>query len=43
MLSINNGIAGKLLYKAIEEDSDQYKDEIGNYNKQIEITLSGLQ
>jgi rhomboid protease GluP len=32
----------ELLYKAIEEDSDQYKDEIENYNREIEATLTSL-
>ena len=33
----------EVLYKAIKENSDQYKSEIENYNKQIELALSGLQ
>lgn len=33
----------EVLYKAIKENSDQYKSEIEDYNKQIEVALSGLQ
>jgi rhomboid protease GluP len=33
----------KVLYKAIKENSEQYKSEIEDYNKQIELALSGLQ
>ena len=33
----------EVLYKAIKENSEQYKSEIEDYNKQIELALSGLQ
>lgn len=32
----------ELLYKAINEDSEEYKEEIEDYNKQIEAILNGL-
>ena len=33
----------ELLYKAINEDSEEYKAEIENYNKEIESVLTSLQ
>ena len=32
----------ELLYKAINEDSEEYKKEIEDYNRQIEVVLNSL-